>query len=197
MMPLAPVLYPLLSASLRTPGYFHIVSREARSSGAALRVIEEAVRRADPTLHVEASLLSDRLRAQTATARAQSGVLALLAVVTMGLAMLGIHATISQMVEDRRREMAIRSTLGASPRSLVTLLMRGVAVALGVGVVAGGLLSWIVARVTRQFLFDMSPFDPFVWAIAALLLTVAGAFAAWLPARRAELINPIAALKEN
>jgi macrolide transport system ATP-binding/permease protein len=195
--PMAPVIYPLLSASLRTPGMFHVVSREARMTSNALRVIEDAVRRADPTLHVEASVLADRLRAQTATVRTQSAVLALLAVVTLGLATLGIYATISQTVEDRRREMAIRSTLGASPTGLVALVMRGVAASIGVGVVAGGLLSWIVARVTRQFLFEMSPFDPVVWSAAAGLLLVAGAAAAWIPARRAGLVNPISALKDN
>jgi ABC-type antimicrobial peptide transport system permease subunit len=124
-------------------------------------------------------------------------VLALLAAVTLGLAMLGIYATISQTVEDRRREMAIRATLGASPRGLVTLVMRGVALAIAAGVAAGGLLSWIVARVTRQFLFDMSPFDPLVWTLAAVLLLASGALAAWLPARRAGLVNPIVALKDN
>jgi hypothetical protein len=195
--PMAPVLYPLLSTTLRTPGLFYVVSRETRMTGSTVRAIEDAVRRADPTLHVEASMLSDRLRTQTATARTQSAVLALLAAVTLGLAMLGIYATISQMVEDRRREMAIRSTLGASPRGLVTLVMRGVAAAIASGLVAGGLLSWIVARVTRQFLFDMSPFDLRVWASAAMLLLAAGAVAAWLPARRAGLVNPIAALKDN
>jgi putative ABC transport system permease protein len=195
--PLSPVLYPLLSSTLRTPGIFHVVSREARPSGEAQRIIEDAVRRADPTLHVEASSLSDRLRVQTATARTQSAVLALLAAVTLGLAMLGIYATISQMVEDRRREMAIRSTLGASSSGLVTLVMRGVAMAIGLGILGGGLLSWIVARVTRQFLFEMSPFDPFVWTLAAVLLMAAGALAAWLPARRAGLVNPIVALKDN
>jgi predicted permease len=195
--PMTPVVYPLLSAALRTTGLFHVVSREAGPSGEAVRIVEDAVRRADPTLHVEASLLTDRLRAQTATARTQSAVLALLAAVTLGLAMLGIYATISQTVEDRRREMAIRATLGASPRGLVTLVMRGVALAIAAGVAAGGLLSWIVARVTRQFLFDMSPFDPLVWTLAAVLLLASGALAAWLPARRAGLVNPIVALKDN
>jgi putative ABC transport system permease protein len=193
---MTPVIYPLLSTALRTPGVFHVVSREARPSAASVRLLEDAVRRADPTLHVEASPLSDRLRAQTAIARTQAAVLGLLAAVTLGLAALGIYATISQMVEDRRREMAIRATLGASPRGLVTLVLRGVGVAIGLGIGAGGLLSWIVARVTRQFLFDMSPFDPMVWTAAAMLLLTAGALAAWLPARRAGLVNPMAALKD-
>jgi ABC-type antimicrobial peptide transport system permease subunit len=176
---------------------FHVVSREARPGGESERAIEDAVRKADPTMHVHASLLTDRLRAQTATARTQSAVLIVLALVTLGLAVLGIHATIAQMVEDRRREMAIRAALGASPRGLVTLAMRGVGVAVTIGVIGGGLLSWVVARVTRQFLFDMSPFDPAVWTAAALLLVVTAGLAAWFPARRAGQASPLLALKDS
>jgi ABC-type antimicrobial peptide transport system permease subunit len=195
--PMTPVLYPLLVTRRLTPGMFHVVSREARPGGESERAIEDAVRKADPTMHVHASLLTDRLRAQTATARTQSAVLIVLALVTLGLAVLGIHATIAQMVEDRRREMAIRAALGASPRGLVTLAMRGVGVAVTIGVIGGGLLSWVVARVTRQFLFDMSPFDPAVWTAAALLLVVTAGLAAWFPARRAGQASPLLALKDS
>jgi ABC-type antimicrobial peptide transport system permease subunit len=181
----------------RTTGYFHVVSREDRPGPETVRTIEDAVRRADPTLHVEASFLSERLRAQTAIARTQSAVLAVLAGVTLSLALLGIYATMWQIVEDRRREMAIRSTLGATPQGLVTLVMRGMAMVLGAGLVSGCLLSWIVAAVTRQFLYDMSPFDVRVWSAAATLLMASAGLAAWLPARRAGQVNPIGALKEN
>jgi ABC-type antimicrobial peptide transport system permease subunit len=196
--PMVPVVYPLLVTSMRTPGMFHVVSRESRANvnANAVRLVEDAVRRADPTMHVEASALADRLREQTTTARSQATVLAVLALVTLGLAVLGIHATIAQMVEDRRREMAIRAALGASPKTLVVMTVRGVSVAVATGVIGGGLLSWIVARVTRQFLFDMSPFDPVVWVGAATLLLVTAGLAAWLPARRVGQANPVLALKD-
>jgi ABC-type antimicrobial peptide transport system permease subunit len=64
------------------------------------------------------------------------------------------------------------------------------------GIAGGALLTMLVARLTRQFLFEMSPFDPVVWSGAAILLTCAAAIAAWLPARRSGRANPMLALKQ-
>ena len=152
--------------------------------------------RADPTSHVDVLPLGERLRAQTAVVRTQSAVIGLLAICALLLAGLGIYATITQIVEDRQREMAIRSALGATGRSLIALTARGVGVSAIVGVAGGGLLSWIVARVTRQFLFEMSPFDPVVWISAAVLLVGTAVAAAWWPARRAAAVDPAVVLRQ-
>lgn len=174
---------------------FHLISREGRISEGSLRALEEALRRVDPSANIEASWLTNRLRTQTAIARTQAFVLVTLAIVTFALALLGIHATIRQLVDDRRRELAIRAALGATPQRLVTLTLRGTAVSVAIGVGLGGLLSVLVAGVTRQFLFNTSPFDPVVWGGAGVLLIAAAVISAGLPAREAGRANPIVALR--
>ena len=195
-VPLKPILYPVLSTARWTPGVFHVVVRYRGGEAGALRSIEAALLRADPTSHVDVLPLGERLRAQTAVVRTQSAVIGLLAICALLLAGLGIYATITQIVEDRQREMAIRSALGATGRSLIALTARGVGVSAIVGVAGGGLLSWIVARVTRQFLFEMSPFDPVVWISAAVLLVGTAVAAAWWPARRAAAVDPAVVLRQ-
>jgi predicted permease len=192
---LTPILYPLLDTRLRPVGMFHLVSREARATSGTLRALGQALRGVDPSANVEASWLTDRLRTQTAVARTQMYVLGTLASVTLALALLGIHSTIRQVVDDRGRELAIRAALGATPERLVTLTLRGTAVSVVAGIALGGMLSVFVARVTGQFLFDTSPFDPFVWAGASVALLVAALVAAGLPARAAGRANPILALR--
>lgn len=193
--PLTPVVYPLLDTRLRPVGMFHLISREGRGSEDALRGLEEALRRVDPSANIKASWLAERLRAQTAVTRTQAFVLGTLAIVTFALALLGIYATIRQLVDDRRRELAIRAALGATPQRLVTLTLRGTAASVAVGVGLGGWLSVLVAEVTQQFLFNTSPFDPVVWGGASLLLIAAALISAGLPAREAGRANPIFALR--
>jgi len=193
---LKPILYPVLSAARHTPGVFHVVVRHGGREAAVMRDVESAILKADPTSHVDVLPLGDRMRAQTAVVRTQSAAIGLIALCALLVAGLGIYATIVQIVEDRLREMAIRSALGASGRSLVALAARGVGVAAIAGVAGGGLLSWVVARVTRQFLFEMSPFDPVVWIAAAALLVATAVAASWLPARRAAAVDPGQVLRQ-
>ena len=194
---LKPILYPELAGGRWTLIKFHVVVRHRGAEAAVLRDVEAAILRADPSSHVNVLPLNDRLRAQTAVARTQSAAIGLIAICALLLAGLGIYATIAQVVEDRQREMAIRSALGASGRALIALAAGGVGVAAIAGVAGGGLLSWIVARVTRQFLFEMSPFDPVVWISAAVLLVGTAVAAAWWPARRAASVDPAVVLKQS
>lgn len=190
-----PILYPLLVAELRAVGRFYVVVRDLGAFTTPGRAIEEAVRKVDPGLHVFAHPLADRLREQTAAVRTQAYLLGILGFVTFGLALLGMYATVVQIGEERRRELAIRAALGASERSLVRLLVQGVLVSMLAGVAGGALLATLVARVIRHFLFEMSPFDPVIWIGAAAVLTGTAVIAAWLPARRSGRANPMLALK--
>jgi ABC-type antimicrobial peptide transport system permease subunit len=184
-----PIIYPVFSQRW-TPGEFHVVVRYQGAAGLAEPQIAAAVQRADPTSYVEVVALSERIRVQTSIARTQSAAVGLLAVIALLLAAAGIYAMVAQIVEDRRRELGIRSALGATGRSLVALTAASVAAASVLGIAGGAALSLIVARVTRQFLFEMTPFDPAVWSATAAVLFVTAAAAAWWPARRAALVEP-------
>jgi predicted permease len=194
--PLEPVMYPILSSARWTPGRFHVVTRDSRAIPAGLaETIERAIHRADATLHVRVSTLEDRFRNQTAVARIQSFVLGSLAALMLCLSTLGLYATIAQVVEDRQRELAIRSVLGASSGSLVAVTLRSIIAPVVAGIGGAGILSVVVARTVDRFLFEVTPFEPTTWMGATALLLIAGASAAWLPARRAANIDPARLLR--
>lgn len=192
---LTPILYPLLDTRFRPVGLFHLVSREDRATPETLRALGWALRSVDPSANVEPGWLTDRLRTQTAVPRTQMYVLGTLASVTFVLALLGIHSTIRQVVDDRGRELAIRAALGATPSRLVSLVLKGTFASVVAGVGLGGLLSVAVTKVTQNFLFNTSPSDPVIWGCASVLLVAAALGAAWVPARRAGHANPIVALR--
>ena len=123
-----------------------------------------------------------------------SGVLAAIA---LGLAVMGLYGVVGYAVARRSREMGIRMSLGAEPRSLVALQLRK-----GLGlVVVGGMLGLVVARGAAQavagFLFGVSAWDPPTYLGAAVLLAVAASLAAYFPARRASRVDPVHALRQD
>ena len=107
----------------------------------------------------------------------------------------GVYALLAYTVVQRRREIALRMALGASPRRVArSIVMESLALA-----VAGGTIGLVAAaassRFARSMLFGVAPQDPvtLVTAVAVLLAVVVAA--SWLPARRASLIDPSRAMR--
>jgi putative ABC transport system permease protein len=107
----------------------------------------------------------------------------------------GVYALLAYTVAQRRREIALRMALGASPQRVArSIVMESLALA-----IAGGTIGMIGAaagsRFARTLLFGVAPQDPItlVTAVAVLLMVVVAA--SWLPARRAALIDPSRAMR--
>jgi predicted permease len=151
-------------------------------SGVALFHVETMSQR------VEDSLRLRRFAAWLLNSFAFTGVL---------LAMLGLYGTLAHLVELRRREIAIRMALGASPRSVRSLVARhSLYIALG-GLIPGAIFSFAAIRATQSFLFGISPLDG--WTVAAALLGffALALLASWIPVMRATRINALLALREE
>jgi len=107
----------------------------------------------------------------------------------------GVYALLAYTVVQRRREIALRMALGASPRrvarSILTesLLLASAGGAIGLaGAAASG-------RFARTLLFGVAPQDPFTLVTSVAVLLVVVVAASWLPARRAALIDPGRAMR--
>jgi putative ABC transport system permease protein len=107
----------------------------------------------------------------------------------------GVYALLAYTVMQRRREIALRMALGASPRRVArsivmeSLLLAAIGGTIGMaGAVAG-------SRFARTLLFGVAPQDPLTIATAALVLLIVVVAASWLPARRASLIDPSRAMR--
>jgi putative ABC transport system permease protein len=119
------------------------------------------------------------------------------AAVGMILAALGLYGTLAYLVQLRRREIAIRMALGATPPNVRGLVARyGFSLVLA-GLIPGALLCSLAARATRSFLFRVAPLD--LWTItstvAGLLLLVA--IATWSPVAQAASVSTLAMLHEE
>lgn len=133
--------------------------------------------------------------ASVAERRVLMWMVSLFGVLALVLAGLGVFGVISFRVRQRRREIGIRLALGATPRSVVRLVL-GDGMRLGViGVAVGVTGAFFSTRVLESMLFGVERFDPVVMtgvSVLGILVTVSGAM---LPARRATLVDPLETLK--
>jgi ABC-type antimicrobial peptide transport system permease subunit len=87
--------------------------------------------------------------------------------------------------------------VGATQQSVVWLVLRDVAILLGIGGIFGVAASLGSGRLVSSLLYGVKPSDPVNLAIAFLVLATATGIAGYLPARRASRLDPMAALREE
>jgi putative ABC transport system permease protein len=112
------------------------------------------------------------------------------------LAAIGLYGTVATGVRERRREIGIRVTLGASGASIVGLFVRRAATVAAAGIAAGLVASYWATGLVEQFLFGVEPLDAATLSGTAALLLGISLLAAWLPSRRAAALNPVEVLKD-
>jgi predicted permease len=116
---------------------------------------------------------------------------------TMGLLLgaLGIYGVLAFAVTQRRQEIGVRVALGASPRSVLGLVVKqGMTLAVA-GVVVGIAGAAVLTRVMAAVLYEVRATDPATFVTVVLVLLGAAFVASWLPARRALRVDPVQALR--
>ncbi len=165
---------------------------------ALLPTIRHVLRDIDPDAAVRkvetgAALLS----AQTARARTLATTLGILAGVVLMLASLGVFALLATLVRSRTHEIGVRMALGASERSIKSLVV-GQAMRMGLlGTAIGLTLALAGTRLLRAQLYHVSAGDPLTMAGVVILLIASIFVAAYLPARRAMRTDPLTALRSE
>jgi hypothetical protein len=152
----------------------------------------------DPTLPLaEPHTLDDEIQQSVAPRTTRIAVVALFAAAALALALVGLSSALVRGVVERRRDLAIRSAMGATPRQLMRLVVvQGLRLA-AIGAVVGVAAAAGAGRALGSVLFGVSPYDPATYAAiaaGALLLALA---ACYLPARRAMAANPVELLRSE
>ncbi len=113
----------------------------------------------------------------------------------LGLSMIGIYGLIAYSVSRRQREIGIRVALGATKRSVLSLILVRLAAVLAVGIL-GGLVGLLAMQKTiGTMLYQLQPTEPGALLSTVGLMILAGGLGAYLPARRAARVDPMIALR--
>jgi putative ABC transport system permease protein len=111
------------------------------------------------------------------------------------LTLIGIYGVISLSVVARRRELAIRSAVGAQQSDIRKLIFGEGFRLIASGVLAGVALAVILSRVLRSFLFGVQPSDPATFIVVGALFVGVALLACCAPVRRAGKVDPLEALR--
>ena len=184
------VLVPLTQLAFGTP--LLLARGEPSRIASALRA---QVASEDPQLTPEIEPLSAVLSRSVAGPRFRTLLIGTFALSALLLAAVGIYGVIAAVVQQRTREIGIRLSLGA-PRGTVALsVVRRCLLSVGAGTVVGLAVFWMLRRSLTAMLYDTSSSDPRMLVIAVLALALTAILAAWIPARRASLVDPVIALR--
>jgi putative ABC transport system permease protein len=176
----------------------NLLVRSTLPPSSIAEAIRSAARDIDPAVVLlRMQTMDEILDTSLAGRRFQLTLIAVFAATALVLACVGIYGVLSYLVERQTREIGVRMALGARAAGVAGhVAWRGGQLAL-VGVLLGGLGSFALRRAIAAQLFEVEAFDPTVFAgVVAVLLAVA-ALACLVPARRAAVIDPIRALREE
>jgi hypothetical protein len=194
--PTAIVYWPMLNERYRWRTMTYAVRSTRTGTPGFSRELEEAVWSIDRSLPVASMTtvaeIQARSMAQTSFALVMLGIAA---VVALLISMVGIYGVIAYAANQRTREIGVRMALGAQVGDVRRMFLRQGLVLTAAGIAIGLAAAFALTRVISGFLFGVGPLDPVTYAAVAAGLGGVALFAAYLPARRASRIDPLAALR--
>jgi len=179
---------------------FRALTIVARGAETAMTTdaIRTALRTLDPTIALSSvRTLEDRVLLRAAAPRLLMLVLGTFAVLTSVLAGIGVYGLLACVVNERRRELAIRLALGARPGALARLVTTQALTLAAAGVVLGLLGMAFTGRLLETVLFQTRTSDVGAMSAAAGILVVAAMVASLAPAMRAARVAPGEGLKSE
>ncbi len=190
-------LYAPLSQNTWTNAYL-IVRVTSGDAAAVAPAVRSAIAEVDPGQAVN-NLTTFEDVAGTATERYRFrallvgtfGTLALL------LALVGVFGVLAYSVQQRTRELGVRIALGATPASVLRLVLSGAGRIVALGIVVGLVAAAGLGQAISAFLFGVQPFDPPTFVAVGGVLLVTAAVAMAMPAIRATRVDPVVAFRNE
>ena len=175
-----------------------LIVRASGDPKALAPAIQQELRSTDPTVAIENVRTLDDVRAESVSSQMfATRLLVGFAGAAIVLALVGLYGVLSLSVASRRREIAIRSAVGAR-RGHIRALIIGEGVGLVVwGLVVGIALAIVLGRLLRVFLYGVQPSDPLTLFGASAAFVFVAALACWAPAARATGVEPLEALRSE
>jgi macrolide transport system ATP-binding/permease protein len=194
--PLAQLFFPMSRSETST---LRLFVRTAGDPAPLVAEVRNAIRGIDATLPVyDARTLNEHMQIAVFAQRMAANLLGAMGALALLLAAIGLYGVMAYAVSQRTQELGIRLALGASPGSLLGMIvgqgmkltMIGLAIGLAIALGAFGSIGAV-----RTLLPGISPMDPITFVAVPIVLGSIALLASWIPGRRAGKVDPLVALR--
>jgi predicted permease len=191
----APQMY--VPHAQRPWGFASFFVRSTGDPRAVFASLPPAVHAVDAERPLERITTLDELVSNsTAAGRALGGLLVMAAIIALLISTLGVYGVTAATTNARRRELAIRSAIGADRGALIRLVVRQGMLAAGIGILAGVGGGVAASSLLESVLYEVKARDPLTFVAVGLALFAVCGLAMYLPARKAVGLNPAVTLNE-
>jgi predicted permease len=176
----------------------HFLVRAAGHPEPLVPAVASTLRALDPTAAIETKPMSKALVFALLPSRVGAAVLGSVGLLGLALASIGLYGALLYSVSRRMREIGLRVALGASPASVLRLVLTHSAGLAGAGIALGIALAVFAVRPLALFLTpEIHPGDPSTFVIVAVTLSAVAVAATVAPALRALRVDPLTALRHE
>jgi predicted permease len=161
--------------------------------------VRNALHQLDAALPIyDARTLNEHMQGAVFAQKMAANLLGTMGVLALLLAAIGLYGVMAYAVSQRTQELGIRLALGASPGSLLNMVVRqgmkltiiGLVIGLALALGAFGSIGAV-----RTLLPGISPLDPITFVAVPVILGLIALLASWIPRRRAGKVDPLVALR--
>ena len=179
-------------------GYDSLVVRVAGKPEALMTQIRAALRHEDPNLAIsEVTTLGELVDRSLGREKLLARLAGLFGALALLLASIGLYGVIAYSVAKRRNEIGIRMALGARPGRVLRMVLGESLAVVALGLAVGIPAALACGRLVSSLLYGVEPYDLLTIAGAAAVMLAVALAASYLPARRAALLDPWAALRQE
>jgi putative ABC transport system permease protein len=175
-----------------------IAVRASLDPAALTRSIFEIVQSLDPNLPLAEVKTMDQIKDESlAGDRFAAALFGGFAAVALILAALGIYGVMSFAVAQRTHEIGLRMALGAGPNRVLALILKEGMILACIGLILGLGGAYGVGKAMHSIFYNVGTIDFAAFSAVAAALLLAALLACFIPARRATLVDPMQALRQE
>jgi len=179
-----------------TLGAMHVVARTTVAPAALTSTFRSVVASVDGDVPVSRmTTQAEQIEASIGTELAFTRLLVAFGAFALFLACIGLHGLTAYAVARRTSEIGLRVALGAQRGDVLWLILRQGVIVTTLGLAAGIPITITASKAVASLLYGVTPLDPASLATATVVLMVVAGMAAYVPARRAATLDPLAALR--